>query len=308
MLVSVATPPLYIVLPVALVAYWIIWIVYSRSFHPLSQYPGPYLASVSRAWIVFQVIGAQAEETQRDLHARYGPIVRIAPNEVAIADPTAIKTIYSVSSGFTKTDFYPTFRPSFARHPDLFTDLDEKSHARRRKIVNNLYSMSNIVRSEESIDNCTRTLMEKFHEISQKHDVIDMSTWLQWYAFDVIGELFFSRMFGFMAQATDYRGYIAALDRLLPMLTIACVMPSYLRPLFLIGGAIFPPIFKALISVKSIETAAKDAVDERSALMKKGMTDGQEDILSGLFGVMKTKGEKVDFGLTEITVEIYSAL
>jgi hypothetical protein len=31
-----------------------------------------------------------------------GPIIRIAPNEVAIADPTAIKTIYSISSGFTK--------------------------------------------------------------------------------------------------------------------------------------------------------------------------------------------------------------
>jgi hypothetical protein len=31
-----------------------------------------------------------------------GSIIRIAPNEVAIADPTAIKTIYSVSAGFTK--------------------------------------------------------------------------------------------------------------------------------------------------------------------------------------------------------------
>jgi len=36
-----------------------------------------------------------------------GPIIRIAPNEVAIADPTAIKTIYSISSGFTKVcDMY----------------------------------------------------------------------------------------------------------------------------------------------------------------------------------------------------------
>lgn len=30
------------------------------------------------------------------------PIVRIAPNELAIAGPKAIKTIYSIHSGFTK--------------------------------------------------------------------------------------------------------------------------------------------------------------------------------------------------------------
>ncbi|KAI4657680.1 uncharacterized protein J4E78_006068 [Alternaria triticimaculans] len=236
------------------------------------------------------------------------PIIRIAPNEVAIADPTAIKTIYSISSGFTKTDFYPLFRPSLARYPDLFTNLDEKSHASRRKIVNNLYSMSNIVRSEANIDNCTKTLMEKFHGIAVKGDAIDVSTWVQWYAFDVIGELFFSRMFGFMAQAADYRGYITALDCLLPMLTTACVMPSYIRPFFLTGGAIFPRILKALMSLKNVETAAKDAVAERSALMKKGEADGKDDILNSLFEVMETKGAKVDFGLTEITVEVYVAL
>jgi len=41
--------------------------------------------------------------------------------------------------------------------------------------------MSNIVRSETNIDNCTKTLMEKFHEIAVKGDAIDVSTWVQWY-------------------------------------------------------------------------------------------------------------------------------
>jgi hypothetical protein len=128
------------------------------------------------------------------------------------------------------------------------------------------------------------------------------------YTFDAIGELFFSRMFGFMAQATDHRGYIAANDCLLPMLLTASVMPSYVRPFYLTGGAIFPRILKALMSLKNVEIAAKDAVAERSSLMKKGEADGKDDILKSLFKVMETKGEKVDFGLIEITVEVYVAL
>jgi hypothetical protein len=115
-------------------------------------------------------------------------------------------------------------------------------------------------------------------------------------------------MFGFMAQAADYRGYITALDCLLPILTAACVMPSYIRPFFPVGGSIFPRVLKALVSVKNIETAAKDAVAERLALMKKGESGGKEDILNNLFEIILTKGEKVDFGLTEITVGVYIAL
>lgn len=35
-----------------------------------------------------------------------GPIVRVAYDEVVIADPSALKTIYGVSSGFTKVTLH----------------------------------------------------------------------------------------------------------------------------------------------------------------------------------------------------------
>lgn len=85
-----------------LVIYWAAWIVYARLFHPLARYPGPFWASVSRFWMVGQIRKAASEKTQRELHDRLGKIVRIAPNEVAISDPEAIKTIYGINSGFTK--------------------------------------------------------------------------------------------------------------------------------------------------------------------------------------------------------------
>jgi hypothetical protein len=57
-----------------LATYWIGWIVYTRVFHPLARFPGPFWASVSRAWIVRSVIRGNPHETQRLLHAKYGAI------------------------------------------------------------------------------------------------------------------------------------------------------------------------------------------------------------------------------------------
>jgi hypothetical protein len=109
---------LFLTLLGVFVVYWLGWIIYTRFYHPLSKYPGPFLGSVSRSWLVAQVASGQAEVTQRALHDKLGtvserlllyillnttgPIVRIAPNEVAIADPNALKTIYAAHSGFTK--------------------------------------------------------------------------------------------------------------------------------------------------------------------------------------------------------------
>lgn len=128
------------------------------------------------------------------------------------------------------------------------------------------------------------------------------------YAFDVIGQLFFSRMFGFMKDKTDYRGYIRSLDLLLPILTSACVMPTYIRPIFLLGGAMFPKVFRALKSLKDIEQAADLCISERQSQLENEESIETRDILSSLFDIVREKGDKVDFGMIEVKVEVYVAL
>ena len=45
------------------------------------------------------------------MHLKYGPVVRIAPNEVAFASSAAVKEIYgSGGSGYDKTEFYDMFK------------------------------------------------------------------------------------------------------------------------------------------------------------------------------------------------------
>lgn len=104
--------------------YCVGWIIYARFFHPYSNIPGPFLASVSRTWIAIHALKGDLEYVQRELHKRYGlssvdssicktvpqerlltspgPIIRIAPNEVSISDTNAIKVIYAANGDFTK--------------------------------------------------------------------------------------------------------------------------------------------------------------------------------------------------------------
>lgn len=163
-----------------LVLYLCSWILYCRWFHSFRDIPGPFWASVSRLWLAAGVLSGKAEHTQRALHRRYGPLVRIAPNEISVADPEAVKIIYSIKTGFTKTDFYSPFAPNISPHGDHFTQLDEKKHAERRRYVNNIYSMSTILEGEKYIDGCTDVFLNKMAKFAEEGKSVDFGEWLQW--------------------------------------------------------------------------------------------------------------------------------
>jgi hypothetical protein len=187
--------------------------------------------------------------------------------------------------------------------------------------------MSSIIQLEENLDKCIELLMEKLKGYAAVGGTVDIAQWVQWYvaklrfvletpltylqtryAFDVIGELFFSRMFGFMEHAHDHAGYINALDELIPIIAVACVMPSYLRLPVMICSAIIPRVFKALKALDHIGTAAGDSVHERQHELATNKFNDREDMLQSFFDIMHKKGSEKDFGLTEVKMEVYGGL
>jgi hypothetical protein len=98
---SLKSIPLYYI-PLVLFSFAIAFIVKRRCLSPLRRFPGPFWASVTRWWLVREIFRGDHEKNMLRLHARYGPIVRISPFEVAISDPDAIKVIYGHTSGFIK--------------------------------------------------------------------------------------------------------------------------------------------------------------------------------------------------------------
>lgn len=68
-------------------------VIYDVYFHPLAAFPGPLLRRMSRIPWTLAVLRGSAVFDAADLHKKYGPVVRLAPNELAFQDPRAWRDV-----------------------------------------------------------------------------------------------------------------------------------------------------------------------------------------------------------------------
>ena len=128
------------------------------------------------------------------------------------------------------------------------------------------------------------------------------------YTFDVLGELFFGRMFGFLRQQTDVGGYMKAIDSVLPASTIGGTLPSYLTKLYLLSTVILSPSVRgALGAVKHIEHASQTAVENHKRELEE-IDNGKHDMLRKMLEINADRGEKIDFTHQHICVESHSSM
>ncbi|KAI0201182.1 cytochrome P450 [Astrocystis sublimbata] len=195
--------------------------VYKRYASPLRSIPGPFLASCSRLWKVKSAMSENSQWEHINLHKKYGPVVRIAPNEVSFASPHVARNLLSAGKRFYKTDFYTVFPPP--ENPDIFTEIREEVHAMKKKVANVPYSMAAMKQLSPFIDDTIEFLVAQMsafctdsaatEKSSNKPQAsLDLGNWLHYFAFDVLGEVAFGRSFGFLAAGMDKENAIRTID------------------------------------------------------------------------------------------------
>jgi len=116
-----------------------------------------------------------------------------------------------------KSEFYPV-QQAFSdgkRLPSLFSTTDEAFHANLRRCVNGSFSMSALVRYELMVNEVLKLFLDKTAEIYVKSSKIcDFSQWLQFFAFDAIGQITYSKRHGFIDEDKDIDGIIQFLGYL----------------------------------------------------------------------------------------------
>ncbi|OTB06020.1 hypothetical protein M426DRAFT_259843 [Hypoxylon sp. CI-4A] len=180
---------------VTLVAISIItkWI-YNVYFHPLSSFPGPFIYRASQLPLRWHQVKGREPFVLAKLHKKYGPVVRIAPNDLSYTNVEAWKGIYGhhVAAGGVPLE------RNLPKSPDLdfygalgLFSADGEDHIRQRRQLAPAFSQKSLREQEPLITRYIDHLMERFEEGAEAKRSVDLSGWLNFVTFDIIGDLMF---------------------------------------------------------------------------------------------------------------------
>jgi benzoate 4-monooxygenase len=147
--------------PIALVLYYLL--PYFTTYDKLRGIPAPFPAQFSNLWLLYVCRRGKRYKYADEVHQKLGPVVRIQPNHVSIADDEAIQAIYGHGNGFLKSEFYDAF-VSIRR--GLFNTRDRAEHTRKRKIVAHTFAPKSVLQFEPYIHTNLETFVKKWDGIA----------------------------------------------------------------------------------------------------------------------------------------------
>lgn len=105
-------------------------------------------------------------------------------------------------------------------------------HKQMKSLVAPAYSLSYLRHLEPPVDECSGKIVDVMYDLAGQS--IDLGEWLQWYAFDTIGNITFSRTFDFMDTRSDPHNVISGLEKGLMYSTVVGQLPG--RHSWLLGN------------------------------------------------------------------------
>jgi cytochrome P450 len=152
--------------------------IYNVFFHPLKNYPGPWILAASRLPITYANITGRSSHWALYFHEKYGPVVRMAPNELSYSDSSSWKDIYGS---------HPTRPAGMPRDPAFWETLDDVNdvpslfnasnidHSRIRRAYSKAFSKHAIIAQESLIaEHVTYMIRNVYKQQHQPINIVDL--------------------------------------------------------------------------------------------------------------------------------------
>lgn len=178
--------PMFLWVVFVFVVYLTTQLLYNVFFHPLRNYPGPWLAKFSVLWKLLGNLQGRKAHRIHEAHLQYGAVVRVAPNELSFSEPAAVKEIYSSSAFAKEQRFYFAKRIFHENH--LLSFRDNKAHRQRQKLLQRGFSQASVLEFEPNMASKIQTLLD---QLAKAHQPVDVLPWAHWLGFDTIYHLMF---------------------------------------------------------------------------------------------------------------------
>jgi hypothetical protein len=236
------------------IACYIIWYSYNsvKAWYRLRHIPTPsILATFSYFWLARTTYSGKQYWVHRDLHKKYGPLVRIGPNEILTDDPEIIKKTSSTHSLYKRSSWYLTgrFNPY---HDNLFTILEPDAHKKAKARSLAAYSGRETPGLEHGINDQVKTMLDvlrkRYLTTSPEKDqpLLDLGPISCYFTMDVITRLAFGQEVGYLKDETDHYEFLRGVRELWPRMSTSADVPW-------IRKFLFSPLFLKMLGPKSTD-------------------------------------------------------
>jgi hypothetical protein len=175
-------------------------ILYNRFVHPLSKIPGPFIASLTPLWLVYQSRTLQRHRVEMSLHQKYGPVVRIAPNEISVSDPKHLKMIYGANTPFLKSRWYEPIASADPDGMNLLGEFDMVKYRMQRRLIGPAFSIDAVKKRECLLDKPMESFVARMKGMA---GTVDLVKWMNILALDLLTEITFGQSKDYIALGDD---------------------------------------------------------------------------------------------------------
>lgn len=178
-------------------------VLYRAFTNPLRSLPGPWYSSFTRLPLKLAIISGRRAFHVHALHERYGSVVRISPDEVAVSDTEGLAQIHKIGSGFRKTEWYHEFTAQPDRYT-VFTMIDPKEHAARRRLLARPFSRTFLEQHwHDTIKDLTQLAVRRMKEVAHSENgKVDVLKWWTFMTMDAAGRLMYGYSFDNLERGT----------------------------------------------------------------------------------------------------------
>ncbi|KAJ8130172.1 hypothetical protein O1611_g3455 [Lasiodiplodia mahajangana] len=262
---------------------FLLWYLVSStiSWYRLRHIPGPFLAKFSYLWLAQVARGGRQYYAYRDLGKKYGPLVRVGPNELSTDDPEILRRAAAVRSPYGKDSWYlgGRFNPY---HEAMFGTLDVRAHDKIKAQIGTTFGGREIPLLETGVDEQINGLVGNIRQQLSNDakggssGLTEFASLMSYLTMDVITKAAFGQEFGYLKTNEDLYGFLKAVRENWPRVAMAVDVP-------LIRNIILSRLFLKLFgpSVTDTEGMGKLMGVAREYVSKRYLPDAkpQRDLL-----------------------------
>ncbi|KAH3970332.1 hypothetical protein HBH52_168760 [Parastagonospora nodorum] len=203
MLIDLPTSSLITLLILITLLLTLSYALYNTHLHPLRSYPGPILWRSFRLPYVMSTHRGRLHTDLKDFHTNYGPIVRIAPNELSYANSAAWKDMYLNRPNQPVFERNRTwFKKMTPDEPNSIMGYDEDDHARFRRAFANSFSEKSLRDQIPVVESYVDLFISQLKK--KENESVDLAQWFNFLTFDLSADLSFGSSFSCLQSGTAH--------------------------------------------------------------------------------------------------------